>query len=95
MQLMTNRKNIIYYESYKSYIDQLIDDETRQGLRVGANYHISKLFTWGFNASWRFQKSEINLSKNLNTYLNISKLPIINATASLSANILQNQLFRQ
>jgi hypothetical protein len=84
-----NRKNIIYYESYKSYIDQLIDDETRQGLRVGANYHISKLFTWGFNASWRFQKSEINLSKNLNTYLNISKLPIINATASLSANILQ------
>lgn len=84
-----NRKNIIYYESYKSYIDQLIDDETRQGLRVGANYHISKLFTWGFNASWRFQKSEINLSKNLNTYLNISKLPFINATASLSANILQ------
>lgn len=84
-----NRKNIIYYESYKSYIDQLIDDETRQGLRVGANYHISKLFTWGFNASWRFQKSEINLSKNLNTYLNISRLPFINATASLSANILQ------
>lgn len=84
-----NRKNIIYYESYKNYIDQLIDDETRQGLRFGANYRFSKLVTWGGNASWRFQKSNINLSKNLHSYLNFSRLPWIKATASLSANILQ------
>lgn len=84
-----NRKNIIYYESYKSYIDQLIDDETRQGLRLGVNYRISKRITWGANGSWRFQKSNINLSKNVNTYLNFSRLPWINASASLSANFLQ------
>ena len=84
-----NRKNIIYYESYKSYIDQLIDDETRQGLRFGVNYRISKQITWGANASWRFQKSNINLSKNINTYLNFSRLPWVKATASLSANLLQ------
>ncbi len=84
-----NRKNIIYYESYKSYIDQLIDNETRQGLRFGANYRFSKLITWGANASWRFQKSDLNLSKNLNSYLNFSRLPWVKATASLSANILQ------
>jgi hypothetical protein len=84
-----NRKNIIYYESYKSYIEQLIDNETRQGLRLGANYHIVKLVTLGFNASWRFQKSNINLSKNLNSYLNFSRIPWLNASVSLSANILQ------
>lgn len=84
-----NRKNIIYYESYKSYIDQLIDDETRQGLRFGVNYRISKRISWGANASWRFQKSNINLSKNVNSYLNFSRLPWVNATASLSANLLQ------
>ena len=84
-----NRKNIIYYESYKSYIEQLIDNETRQGLRLGANYHIFKLVTLGFNASWRFQKSNINLSKNLNSYLNFSRIPWLNASVSLSANILQ------
>ena len=84
-----NRKNIIYYESYKSYIDQLIDDETRQGLRLGANLRISKRITWGANGSWRFQKSNLNLSKNVNTYLNFSRLPWINASASLSANFLQ------
>jgi hypothetical protein len=84
-----NRKNIIYYESYKSYIEQLIDNETRQGLRLNLNYHPFKLITWGVNASWRFQKGNPNLSKNLNSYLNFSRLPWLKATASISANFLQ------
>ncbi len=84
-----NRKNIIYYESYKSYIDQLIDDETRQGLRFNVSYRPFKFVTWGANVSWRFQKSDINLSKNLNSYLNFSRIPVIKASASLTANFLQ------
>ena len=84
-----NRKNIIYYESYKSYIDQLIDDETRQGLRFNLNYRPVKLVTWGVNASWRFQKSDMNLSKNGNSYLNISRIPWLKMSASITANFLQ------
>jgi len=84
-----NRKNIIFYESYKSYIDQLIDDETRQGLRFNVNYRPFKTITWGVNASWRFQKDNANSSKNLNTYLNFSRIPWINASASITANLLQ------
>ncbi|MBK9017712.1 MAG: hypothetical protein IPM82_28740 [Saprospiraceae bacterium] len=84
-----NRKNIIYYESYKSYIDQLVDDETRQGLRFNINYRPLKFVTWGANASWRFQKSDMNLSKNLNSYLNFSRVPWIGASASITANFLQ------
>lgn len=84
-----NRKNIIYYESYKSYIEQLIDNETRQGLRFNLNYRPFKLVTWGANASWRFQKGDMNLSKNLNSYLNISRIPWLKASASLTANFLQ------
>lgn len=84
-----NRRNIIYYESYKSYIDQLIDDETRQGLRFGLNYHPVRLITWGMNASWRFQKSNTNDSKNLNSYLNFNRLPFIKTSASITANFLK------
>lgn len=84
-----NRKNIIYYESYKSYIDQIIDNETRQGLRFGVNYRPVKLITWGVNASWRFQKSTANDSKNVNTYLNFNQIPLLKVSASLSANFLQ------
>lgn len=84
-----NRKNIIYYESYKNYIDQLIDDETRQGLRFGATHHVSKLISLGFNTGWRFQKSNLNLSENLNAYLNFSRLPWMKGTASLTGNLLK------
>lgn len=84
-----NRKNIIYYESYKSYIDQIIDNETRQGMRFGVNYRPVKLITWGVNASWRFQKSNANDSKNLNSYLNFNQIPLLKTSASLSVNFLQ------
>ncbi len=84
-----SRKNIIYYESYKSYIDKLIEDETRQGLRFGLNYRPFKLISWGMNASWRFQKTNINDSKNLNTYLNVNRVPFLKASVSVTANFLQ------
>lgn len=84
-----NRKNIIYYESYKTYIDQIIDDETRQGLRFGLNYRPFNRVTWGVNASWRFQKSSSNDSKNVNTYLNFNQIPGLKTSASLTANFLQ------
>lgn len=84
-----NRNNIIYYESYKNYIDQLIEDETRQGLRFGFNSRPFKFLTWGANASWRFQKSDLNLSKNLNTYCTFSKIPVLDIRTSLTANFLQ------
>lgn len=84
-----NRKNIIYYESYKSYIDQLIEDETRQGLRLNVSYRPAKFITCGANLGWRFQKSDLNLSENLNAYLNFSRMPWLKAAASLTANFLR------
>lgn len=84
-----NRKNIIYYESYKNYIDQLIEDETRQGMRFGMNLRPFKSITWGVNGSWRFQKSGENDSKNLNSYLTFNRVPWLGVSASLTANILQ------
>lgn len=61
-----NRKNIIFYESYKNYIDQLIDNETRQGLRFGANVRPWSRFSFSGNFNWRFQASGVNDSKNIN-----------------------------
>ena len=84
-----SRRNIIYYESYKNYIDQLIDDETRQGLRLNVSYRPFKRVSLGGNANWRFQKSDINLSKNLNAYLNFSRIPVVKTDVSLTANLLQ------
>lgn len=84
-----NRKNIIYYESYKSYIDQLIDDVTRQGLRLNINYRITKNISWGINSSLRFQKNDENTSRNLNSFLSISRIPFLKMNANIRANFLQ------
>lgn len=85
-----NRKNIIYYESYKTYLDQLIDQETRQGLRLGMNMRPAKWLSCGLTGSWRFQKSKANDAKNLNSYLNFNRIPLLKASATLTANYLQS-----
>ena len=84
-----NRKNVIFFESFKNYIDQLIDEETRQGLRVSANYRIFKRVSLGANASWRFQKSNINTSQNINGYITYSRLPVVKGNLTLTINALE------
>ena len=84
-----NRKNIQYYETFKNYIDSLIDRETRQGVRFHASYRLYKNIIWGVNTSWRFQKSERNLSRNLNSYLTFSRIPGVNIQTTLTVNFLK------
>jgi hypothetical protein len=83
------RKNIHYYETYKNFIDKLIEEETRQGIRLHASYRLIKNVIWGLNTGWRFQKSERNLSRNLNSYLTFSRIPGVNIRTTLTANFLR------
>lgn len=89
-----SRRNIIYYESYKNYLDQLIEDETRQGLRVGFSYNPWRFVTMGANSSWRFQKSGANSTSNYNGYINLAKLGSLKIRTSLTANILETGYLR-
>ncbi|HMQ91023.1 MAG TPA: hypothetical protein PKB07_25665 [Flavilitoribacter sp.] len=83
------RKDILYYETFKTYIDSLLERETYQGLRFNANYRPFKYVSCGGGASWRFQKDNGNLSKNLNGYLTYSRIPWLEMSASATANFLQ------
>ncbi len=82
------RKNVLYFETFKSYIDSLVENETRQGLRFDVNFRPFKWVTWGGGTSWRFQKDNGNLSRNLNSYLTFSRIPWLEATGVLSVNFL-------
>ena len=84
-----SRRNIIYYESYQRFIDQLIEDETRQGLRLGFTFRPTKNITWGVNGGLRFQQSGINRSVNLNTYLSLNKMNWLPFRTTLRASILE------
>lgn len=83
-----NRKNVIYYESYKNFIDKLIEDETRQGLRFHVNFRPFKNIMWGLSTGWRYQKNNTNTSQNLNSYLTFSRITSLNILATLSTDIL-------
>ena len=83
------RNNIIYYETYKNTIDQLLEDETRQGYRLSLNFRPFKRVTIGSNAGYRFQKDNPS-SKNLNSYIRFSNVPGIKASVSLTVVLLES-----
>ncbi|MDX1684633.1 MAG: hypothetical protein R3275_05305 [Saprospiraceae bacterium] len=84
-----NRNNIIYYETYKSLVDRLLDEATRQGMRLRLNIRPFKYFSVGVTGGYRFQKDNPNESKNVYTYLTYSRVPWINASVTLSTNWLE------
>jgi len=83
------RKNVIYYESYKSYIDQLVDQETRQGFRMRVNYRPVRYLSMGLSGGYRSQKNINKPSKNLMGNVTYSRVPFLKLSATASATLLQ------
>jgi len=82
-------KNVIYYESYKNYIDQIIEQEVRQGLRFGADYTPFTGVSIGATAGYRFQSNRADPSKNADLYISFYQVPWLNVSATVSATLLQ------
>ena len=59
-----NRRNIIYYETFKTYLEQLLNQETRQGVRLQINNRLSKFLTINMSAFYRYQKSQSKPTQN-------------------------------
>ena len=83
------RKNVIYYETYKSFADRLLEEATRQGLQVKVNYRPGNLISIGLNGGYRFRNGDTNPNESLNGYLTFNQVPWIKATATLTANLLK------
>jgi hypothetical protein len=84
------RKNVMYYETFKSSIDSAFEKELRQGYRLQGNYRISKNIMFGLQSGYRFMKSDPHPSKNIYSYLTYSQIPGINASLTLSATYLES-----
>lgn len=84
------RKNVYYYETFKSYVDSVLDKETRQGFRLQASYRPFSKLTWGGFGGFRMATSKSAASLNGNTYLTYSQLPFIDASFTIDATILKS-----
>jgi hypothetical protein len=83
------RKNIIYYETFKSALDRLLESEMQQGYTAQVSYRPLKRLSLGANAGYRNRKDDPKASLNGYFYATFSNIPAINTTASLSATLLQ------
>jgi hypothetical protein len=84
-----NRKNVIYYETFRNYADELLQQASRQGLRFRVNYRPVNYLILGVNAGTRFRKEDPRPTKTLNGSATYSRIPGINASFTLSANLMQ------
>ena len=89
-----NRRNIIFYESYQTFIDQLLAQETRQGFRFQANYNPFKNITVNASAFYRYQGSNPIPTKNYVANINFNQLPGIKASVSASFNLLESYYYK-
>jgi|WetSurMetagenome_2_1015567.scaffolds.fasta_scaffold81532_1 hypothetical protein len=88
------RKNIIYYETYKSFIDQLLEDEMRQGMRFSFNYRPMKKVTLGANVGYRFERLNPHPAQNINSYLTVNQFSPLRISTTISAVLLQTSYLK-
>ncbi|MBK7214183.1 MAG: hypothetical protein IPH88_12975 [Bacteroidales bacterium] len=84
----SERKNVIYYETYKDFIQRLLESASTTGYNAQLNYR-TKHFTVGCNGGYRLGTNDSRASKNLYGYLTFPAVPWLNASATLSATIME------
>lgn len=84
------RRNIIFFETNKLLVDQLIDEALREGYRLRFNWRIWKNISWGTSGALRFKRNDPFQSINAHSYINISRIPWIKASLNLSVNYLSS-----
>ncbi|MGK0427416.1 MAG: hypothetical protein ACJAUR_001528 [Ulvibacter sp.] len=83
-----SRKQIIYYETFQSEIERLLDDDlARQGIRLRLNVRPTKIVWIGASYSNRTQSDNQNASDNIYGYATLTKIPKLGGRLNVSYNI--------
>ena len=76
------RNNLIYYESYKNFIERLLEDKTLQGWRARINYHPFGGLYLGVNGGYRYRQDDPNPARNIHGYATYTQLPRIGGSVT-------------
>lgn len=82
------RTNIIYYETYKSFLERLLENEMQQGYGTQINYRPVKNISFGANAGYRKRKDDPKAATNAYLYSSFYNLPFLNSV-TLSGTFLE------
>ena len=78
------RKNVIYYETFKSFIDSVYENETRQGFRTRITLKPVRNLYLGIDYGYRFRKGDPKPSNNYGGYITYSQIPGIESSITAS-----------
>ncbi|MDH3268667.1 MAG: hypothetical protein OEM46_07405 [Ignavibacteria bacterium] len=84
------RKNVIYYETFKTLVDSIIENETRQGFRTRLTLKPVRNLFLGADYGYRFRKGDPKPSNNYGGYITYSQIPGIESSATVSYNKLNS-----
>jgi hypothetical protein len=80
------RKSVIYYETFKNFIDSVFENETRQGATLRVNLNPVEYLYLGVSGGYRDSKNDLRPSKNFNGFVTYSRIPFINLSSTISYN---------
>ncbi len=84
------RKNVIYYETFKTTLDSIIENETRQGFRTRLTLKPIRNLFFGADYGYRFRRGDLKPSNNYGGYITYSQIPGIETSATVSFNRLSS-----
>lgn len=85
------RRNFILYESFAEELDRLLrDDPYRTGLRLRANYRLTKYVRWGIAMSRRLQSDKKNEFSQISSTLQFNKIPGVQGNLMLMGSLNKN-----
>lgn len=84
------RKNIYYYESFKTYLDSNYSDLTRQTLRLGITLRLIDQLFINLNGSYGKRTGESKAANNFYMLVSYTDVPLIHSAVSVSINFINN-----
>lgn len=87
------RQPIIFYETYQTYVDQLLDRELNQGYRLRASWRPWKIMTLSLSGGFRYEPGDKEVAQNYNGSLSLRNVPFRNVTTSLTATMNKSSYF--
>jgi hypothetical protein len=80
------RKNVIYYETFKSLSQTILENETRQGFRARANFKPLNNLNFSLQYGYRYRKGDLKPNTNYGANLGYSMLSIMESSANITFN---------
>ncbi|MCX6246064.1 MAG: hypothetical protein NTU98_15325 [Bacteroidetes bacterium] len=85
----SDRQNVIYYETYKTYLETLLDNPSLHGYNLQVNYSPVNKLSIGATGSYRTSSQDPKPTENIYVYLTYSEIPGIKTGVTVSTIFLR------